>query len=154
MFTDLREQLSPGERSRCVRTCTFSRLCANCREKRKGKKRARYAPLEVVTLSREHHAQPAAGDLTLLDPLLEYSSVVPTAGKEWLDLRYFENGLSVRRQCAPWGQGDVLREGTFAVVRKVFNHYGQVALVMLRRNEQSGEEYVLGAAFFTGWTRV
>ena len=67
------------------------------------------------------------------------------------NIRAYDYGISIRKHCAPWGDNAILTSVSFAITKKTYNVYGNLALVNIKETMSPYREFVLKPAFFNGW---
>lgn len=67
------------------------------------------------------------------------------------DIRAYDNGTLVMKQCAPWGKSLCLFNTAFIIETKVFGDDGEVAFILLQEDSERDREYYIDAPFFSGW---
>jgi hypothetical protein len=59
-------------------------------------------------------------------------------------------GSRLTKHCAPWGDNTLLCNNYFVLAKFVYRSNGRISSVILEA-EETGDQYLLGPAFFPGW---
>lgn len=67
------------------------------------------------------------------------------------DIRSFDDHTVIFKNCAPWGEMNILHNCGFTVVGRVLRSNGDISFVIIR-DEENEREFLIESSFFKGWT--